>query len=96
MGYFVSDSAGLVAVGGFGVKWHFAGDNTISPAAIVVNRHVIAASNAGHLYVLDGVTGTLQQTLTLPASSQIGEGGVPNGLIAVPYLQTLTAYAGSP
>jgi outer membrane protein assembly factor BamB len=103
MGYFVSDSAGLVAVGvGFGVKWHFAGDNTISPAAIVVNGHVIAASNAGHLYVLDGAAGTLQQTLTLPASSQIGEGGVPNGLaagdelIAVPYLQTLTAYAGSP
>jgi outer membrane protein assembly factor BamB len=104
MGYFVKDSHGLVARGvpGFGVKWSFGGDNTISPAAIVVNGHVIAASNAGHLYVLDGATGTLQQTLTLPASSQIGEGGVPNGLaagdelIAVPYLQTLTAYAGSP
>jgi outer membrane protein assembly factor BamB len=104
MGYFVKDSHGLVAraVPGFGMKWSFAGDNTISPAAIVVNGHVIAASNAGHLYVLDGATGTLQQTPTLPASSPVDEGGVPNGLaageelIAVPYLQTLSVYAGSP
>jgi outer membrane protein assembly factor BamB len=43
----LKDSHGLVARGipGFGVKWSFAGDNTISPAAIVVNGHVIVASN---------------------------------------------------
>jgi outer membrane protein assembly factor BamB len=104
MGYFVSDSAGLVAraIPGFAVKWNFAGDKTISPAAIVVNGQVIAASNAGHLYVLDGLTGKLEQTLSLPASTQNGEGGVPNGLaagdelIVVPFLQSLTAYAGTP
>lgn len=104
MGYFVSDSDGLAAraIPGFAVKWIFAGDKTISPAAIVVNGQVIAASNAGHLYVLDGATGKLEQTLSLPVSAQTGQGGVPNGLaagdelIAVPFLQSLTAYAGTP
>jgi len=103
MAYFVSDASGLVARGtsDLKVQWSFVGEKTISPAAIVVNGHVIAASSAGHLYVLDGATGTLQQTLTLPPSQQSDEGGVPNGLaagdgvIVVPYLQSLTAFAAS-
>jgi outer membrane protein assembly factor BamB len=70
------------------------------PAAIGVNGRVIVASNAGYLYVLDGATGKLEQALSLPVSPQIDEGGVPNGLavvdglVVVPFLQGLTAYAG--
>ena len=66
-----------------------------------MNDDVIAASEAGHLYVLDGVSGSLLQTITLPAGSAQGYGGVPNGLaagegiIVVPYYQTLTAYVGA-
>jgi len=104
MAYFVSDAQGLVARNTPNLKeqWHFAGDNSLSPAAIVVNGHVIVASSAGHLYVLDGSTGHLEQTLSLPPGQYMDEGGVPNGLaagngvIAVPYLENLSVYAGSP
>ncbi len=103
LGYFVSDANGLVAraIPSLKMKWQFTGDQALSPAPIVVNGHVVIASTAGHLYVLNGSTGRLEQTLSLPTSQPLDEGGVPGGLaagdgiIAVSYLQTLTAYAGT-
>jgi outer membrane protein assembly factor BamB len=102
-GYFVNSTNELVAleIPSLAQKWTFAGDRNISPAAIVIDGTVLCASTAGHLYALDGKTGVLQQTLTLPSSSQQGVGGVPNGLsagddiIAVPYNRTLTVFKGS-
>ena len=102
-GYFVNSANALVAleIPSLAQSWTFAGDGTISPAAIVVDGTVLSATTSGHLYALDGKTGALQQTLTLPPSSAEGVGGVPNGLsagddiIAVPYNTTLTVFKGS-
>ena len=102
LGFFVTNNGLFALRRDTGAQaWSFTGDGQISPAAIVVNDDVIAASEAGHLYVLDGVSGRLLQTITLPAGSAQGYGGVPNGLaagegiIVVPYYQTLTAYVGA-
>jgi outer membrane protein assembly factor BamB len=102
-GYLVNNTNVLVAleIPSLARRWTFAGDGTISPAAIVVDGTVLAASTAGNFYALDGKTGVPQQTLTLPPSSPQGIGGVPNGLsagdniIAVPYNTTLTVFKGS-
>jgi outer membrane protein assembly factor BamB len=101
-GYFVNNANALVAlvIPSLARAWAFVGDGNVSPAAIVVDGTVLSASTAGHLYALDGKTGGLRQTLTLPPSSP-GNAGAPNGLsagdniIAVPYNTTLTVFKGS-
>jgi outer membrane protein assembly factor BamB len=102
IGYYVTaNGLDAISVPANQKLWHFAGDKNLSPAAIVVNGTVMVASALGNFYVLDGQTGTLQQQITLPAGTQAPEGGVPNalaagdGIIAVPYEQSVTVFTGA-
>jgi outer membrane protein assembly factor BamB len=71
--------------------WEFQGDGSLSTPPIAVNSWVVEASSEGHLYVLNGQTGTVGSTTTI--SGSIGQAlGAGGGMILVPVGSTLIAF----
>lgn len=73
------------------VAWSFVGDGALEEVPIVVNGLVVVASTAGHLYVLNGITGKQSWSGTLPAGVQTAM-AAGLGTVVVPAGATLTAF----
>lgn len=73
------------------VVWSFTGDGALSASPIVVNGLVVIGSTAGHLYVLNGLTGVQQWSASLPTGETTNM-AAGQQTIVVPAGNTLTAY----
>ena len=84
------------------IAWRFTGDGSLMGAPIVVDGDVFISGSTGVLYALDGATGAVRWTTTLPNAADSGNGwdtglpfggiGAGDGLLVVPAGNTVTAY----
>lgn len=85
----------------YNVYWTFSPGNgsTINTKPIIINDHVAALSNYGNLYILDDSNGQLLWSTTLSGSESCCYSGPDTGLgagegmLLVPYVDTLYAFA---
>lgn len=100
MEYFLSGrTLSAVSPSDGSVQWTFTGDGLLNGQPIAVNQYVIVGSSSGNLYALDGATGALVWSQTLPTgidapsdSGVMSDLAAGDGLLLVPSGNQVVAY----